>query len=595
MDKYRFDFTRNFFSSLEAEKAELAYYDEAMRELENLKGEINSSAACLLRALQIYDRVLVEFQRHYTYHYLRVAVDTRNAASKAEYSRLEEEFTKRTLFLRAELMQTSPTDLDRFLGQLPELGVYRFAIESAQRYRPYTLSLEIEKLIGSLLPLTTYWEYDLYDTLLKRTDFGNVRTPDGVLDVFRQRATIASHPDGSVRRAGFKKLYAGYWSQRDLYALALINLVKARNRLAQLHHFEDAPSEVYFASDWSKHQVTELLEQIRQRSEIYRCYQRLRRAHTQKKLGLKHARLWDITARGPGEPFLHLTIERAIDTIREATAALGSEYSNELASLLDPANGRMDILPGSHRKPGGFSKGFPGIPTVFYSSSFEGQYNDVRVLMHESTHAVHRQLMNNHHVLPVYAEGPHFLFESFAIFNELLLADYLYKHETDTGLKQYYLEQFFDGKGMALFFIAQDAALEQAIYEEVEQGRVVSADDLDQLTKRVFREFDIWTDKHDELKMRWITNRLFYEDPLYNINYVYGSLLALKYYQVYQKAPEAFAASYIAYLSNGFIAPPDVLLDQYFSINLRDPHLIHEVVQFLGDRVGLLEQEYTGR
>ena len=190
----------------------------------------------------------------------------------------------------------------------------------------------------------------------------------------------------------------------------------------------------------------------------------------------------------------------------------------------------------------------------------------------------------------MYADGPHYLFESFAILNELLLADYLYQHETNPVKRQYYLEQFLDGKGMALFFIAQDAALEQSIYEEVEQGSIESADDLDALTERINSRFDIWTNRHAELKMRWITNRLFYEDPLYDINYVYGSLLALKYYEMFTQAPGSLSKNYISLMSNGFDATPEVLLKKFLKIDLHDPDLVTSAVHILENKVRLLER-----
>lgn len=217
----------------------------------------------------------------------------------------------------------------------------------------------------------------------------------------------------------------------------------------------------------------------------------------------------------------------------------------------------------------------------------------MRVLMHESTHAVHRQLMNNHAVRALYADGPHYLFESFAILNELLLADYLLQREADRSRRQYYLEQFLDGKGMALFFIAQDAALEQSIYEEVENGRIENSDDLDALTKQINSRFDIWTSRHAQLKMRWITNRLFYEDPLYDINYVYGSLLALKYYEMLLQTPASFVKNYISLLGNGFNAAPELLLSKFLNIDLHDPGLITGAVRIIENKVRLLEQEYS--
>jgi oligoendopeptidase F len=593
--QYHFDFARNFFASPEAERAERAKYYAALNELGGLKGKVAASSDNLLHALQLYDKVLVEFIRHYTYLYLRYAVNTRDEASGTAGDELDAEFSKSTAFLQQELMQIKEQQLDRLISEKPALKAYSFAIESARRFQPYTLSLKEEEALSIASPLGTGWQYELYQKLLRGTDFGKVKTPGGELDVRRDRVAIASQPDRAVREAGFKKLYAGYASKRELYAFALINLVRARNRLAQLHHFNDATEEVFFNSYWSRAEVSDLLKRIEELAEVYKRYQRLRADYAGKQSGYEEVNLWDVAASLSNERVPRFTIEQASDIIREAASPLGTEYGRELALLLDPANGRMDIVPGGNRKSGGFSKGFPGVTTIFFSNGFAGYYNDVRVLMHESTHAVHRQLMNNNRVLPTYAEGPHYLFESFAIFNELLLPDYLYNRETDPRRRRYFLEQFFEGKGMTLFSVAQEEAIELAIYDGVKQGSINTADDLDSLTKQIGSRYSIWPARHDELKMQWITSTLFYEDPLYDINYVYGSLLALKYYELYTRDPKSFLPRYLGLMRNGFDAPPAVLLKRYLDIDLRDPRLVTDATRQLENKVSLLEREYSNR
>ncbi len=591
--QYHFDFQKNFYSSPQAEKAQRAGYYAVLKNLESLKGKVAASPDNLLRALSIYDKSLIEFIRHYTYLYLRYAVNTEDEASNAESSEMDAEFSKRTAFLQQELIQISKGALDNFIKQKPALKVYRFAVEFAARTRAHTLSLKEEEAFSITSPLTSEWQYDLYQKLLRRTVFEKIKTQNGDLDVRRDRIAIANNSDRAVREQGFMKLYDGYASQRDLYAFALINLVEAKNRLAQLHHFEDAPDEIYFKSYWTKTEVVNLLQEIEKLSDVYKRYQHLRADYAKKRLGYTDVNLWDVSASANQNELPRFNIEQASQIIRDALSPLGSEYGNELASLLNPANGRMDIVPDKKRRGGGFSKGFPGVTTVFFSGGFTGYYNDMRVLTHESTHAVHRQLMKNNRVLPAYAEGPHYLFESFAIFNELLLPDYLYRRETDAARKHYFLEQFFEGKGMTMFTVAQEETLEQAIYDGVKQGKIKNADDLDTLTKQIASRFSIWADKHDELKMQWITSTLFYEDPLYDINYVYGAMLALKYYEMYSRNPKQFVPRYIALMKNGFDAPPDILLKRHLEIDLRDPNLVKDAVRLLENKVNLLEVEYS--
>ena len=537
--RYHIDFARNFFASPEAEKADRANLYARLKELETLKGKVARSADSLQRALQLNDCAQVQLRRHYSYLYLRNAVNTADEISLAESSALAPEVATRTAFLRQELMQIDDRRLAAFVARKPSLKSYRFAIEAVRRYRPYTLSLKEEELLSATAP-NNDWQAELYDKLRER-----------------QQVTLF---------------------QRDLFAFTLTRLAGARTRLAQAHHFADAASEVYFNSYWTKPEVDTLVEQIAQQAEVYKRYQRLRADHL-KKIG-------DVKKSQPPR----YTIDQASEIIRQALALLGPDYGRELAALLDPSNGRMDIVPGDHRKRGGFSQGFIGTDSVFYSLGFAGSYNELRVLTHESTHAVHRQLMNRNHVLPAYAEGPHYLFEAFAIFNEFLLPDYLHNHETDSVRRQFYLERFLEGKGLEMFRVAPEVVVEQAVYEGVKNGTIKGADDLDALTQRIYSRYSV--SESDELKTQWMTITLMYEDPFYDINYVYGALLALNFYEMYSRDPEHFVPRYLALMKNGFDAPPAVLLQRFLDLDLHDPRLIANALRVVEDKVNLLEKSY---
>ena len=573
--RYHIDFSGNFFVTPEAEKADRANLYVTLKRLENLKGKIAKSADNLQRALRLNDAVQVQFHRHYSYLYLRNAVNTSDEASLADGSALDAEISTRTAFLRQELMQIDDRRLAAFVALKPSLKTYLFAIEAIRRHRPYTLSLKEEELLTAISP-NNDWHYDLYAKLRAST----------------QPITLASSSDQKAREEAFKKSYAGKALQRDLYAFILMRLARSRSRLAKLCHFPDAPTEAYFGSYWTKAEVDDLVEQIARKADLYKRYQRIRADYLKKITGYKEVNLWDMSIRPPGMQRPRYTIDQASRIIEDALAPLGMQYGRELAALLDPSNGRMDIVPGDHRKRGGFSQGFIGTDSVFYSMGFAGSYNDVRVLAHESTHAVHRQLMNSNHVLPAYAQGPHYLSEAFAIFSEYLLPDYLYSHETDPLLKQFYLEQFLDGKGTAMFYVAPEVALEHAVYDGVKQADIKGADDLDVLTKRILSRYSIWPEKHDELKATWMDIGLMYEDPFYDINYVYGALLALKFYEMYRRDPKHFVPRYIALMRNGFDAPPAILLKRFLDIDLHDPRLVSNAVSVVEDKVNLLEKNY---
>ncbi len=195
----------------------------------------------------------------------------------------------------------------------------------------------------------------------------------------------------------------------------------------------------------------------------------------------------------------------------------------------------------------------------------------------------------NNHVKQVYASGPNYLFESFAEFNELLLAGYLAEHSAEAALQRFYRRQWLGIKGLDAFYGAQDALLEQEIYDGVLAGKIKNADDLDKVTIEVDSKFSNFPATTPELRNRWATVSLMYEDPLYDVNYVYGGLLALKYYQLYQTDREHFVPRYIALLKNGFDAAPDVLLKKFLAIDLFSPQLLIDDMSVLNARLDELE------
>src|SRR4051812_25142292 len=91
MARYHIDFARHFFASAEVEKAARAELYETLKTLESFKGKVAQSAENLKRALRLNDQLRIQFIRHYSYLYLRNAVDTLDEQSLAESSALDAE------------------------------------------------------------------------------------------------------------------------------------------------------------------------------------------------------------------------------------------------------------------------------------------------------------------------------------------------------------------------------------------------------------------------------------------------------------------------------------------------------------------------
>ena len=589
---YHFNFTRNFFADPAAEKAARPKVYAAFADLEKHKGKLAQSPASLLAGLRLYDEALRRVMRHAVYLYLQYATNTKNTAANEAQSKLFADLNTRTSFMQQELMRIEPAKWLQFTKQEPVLKNYAFSIESARRLKPHTLTLKEEELLSALAPHLNDWPGELYQKSLDRTTWAKIASPQGELDVRRQRGAITNSPDRGTREAGFKKVYEGYRTHRDLYAYALTKQVKARNQVSKIRRYRDFPHEAHFGLFLETPQVKSLFERMAQQGGFNKRYQKLRADRIRKIAGFDDINVWDLSVIPPGQARPRFTIADAKRRITAALAPLGSEYRAELAELFDPKQGRLDLVPGENRVPGAFAWGFPGAQTsIFYSFNFEGYFQDVSTLAHEAGHAVHFEMMANSKVLPPFTSGPTYFTESFAMFNELLLADNLYKQEKDLFRKTFFLEQFLT-QAMGVFAITRQASIEQAVYDAVQADKIKGADDLDALAKKVGTRFSLWFEKHDDLKMEWIDVHHFFEQPMYYVNYVFANFLALKYYEFYQRNPGQFVPKFMAMVRSGFNDTPANILKRYLAVDLKDPRLVSGAFSILESKVRELESLY---
>jgi len=215
--------------------------------------------------------------------------------------------------------------------------------------------------------------------------------------------------------------------------------------------------------------------------------------------------------------------------------------------------------------------------SVFFMNGFSGTYHDLRVIAHEGTHAVERQMQTRAGVLPVYASGPKFIMEALAIAAELQLARSLYEGAADRDLQWFFLDQLLSSKGLTILFrTAAEAELEEEIYDGVSRGEVRRREDLDSLTPKVFGSYGL-TVPADE----WTRIPLMFEDPFYDINYTFADLIALQLFAKASSDPRGFSAAYEGALASGFDAPVDMWLKNHFGIDVRDPGLVQRGLETL--------------
>lgn len=534
--QYQIELTR-YFSNTAAEARSRA---KLIADANAFTGSVTPlTAQAMLRWLEKYDALLKNLERHDIYVYLRSEEnenDTVDAKADDTLGALEDEIS------------------DRVVQAAEQLGPTRIATWTRTG------------------PLREY-RYLLEDSLVRaahRLDAADARavkvTVTPVLD-----AAAASYK-------ALRKSSDPIRNHQEACAALLISIAAARNGLARLRGFAGAAQAAYFDKSISEASVERTLGAVRG-STAY--------AHYRKVAAL---------APKPGFTAPARTIGEAIPMILAAEQPMGTEYASAYAALLNPENHRIEICTLPECDDSGFSVGFAGVESGVYYGGYAGSVNAMRAVAHESGYAVHREFMSRNQAIAAYNNGPGFMFESFAIFNELLFLDHLYETAPNDEERAYFLNYYLSDATFQIFGSAEETELERAIYRGVDDRTIRTAADFDALTMKIFARYDPAAAQDAETALYWARDRLFFTDPLYDVNYLYAGLLALQYFVDFEHDPGSFSARYVALLKNGFNDTPAALEKRFLGIDLSDEAaLVSNATRLIDARTAVLSKLYSNR
>lgn len=526
--------------------------------------------------LRTYEDLTVGLQKHDAYVYVRAERNGADKADAAADEKLESEMTRLDAGVDRVLAEIGASTLQHLLDTDQALQPYQYFVTRAlERAKHASQNQRAIEVLGD--PTIASLEQS-YKSL-------------------RQHAlSVPAHSGGTqtlpAGKDGFLAKWAPYRDEENAFAGLLIPLVVAESGRAELQGFSTAAEAAYSRAGLPPESVRATLTAVRSSSATYAHYREVVVRAASKRLGLSPSEVhtWNLDSADPYSPPA-ATFTDALQVVLAAVRPMGKVYAQEFDRLFDLKSHRVEWCHAPGCDDAGFSVGYAGLTSGLFYGKFDGSTNSVRAVAHEAGHAVHRQLMNEHQPRAVYNRGPHFLFESFAIFNELLLLDHLGRAASTEAAKAYYAHKFLDDITFQVYGSARETELEESIYAGVRANTIRTAADLDRLTADVLSRYESYTDS--ELETYWASNRLYFTDPFYDVNYLFAGLLALEYLRLYEQAPREFATRYLAMLQNGFTAPPEKLLQTYLQVNLGDEtKLVAQATELIRHRTQVLENLY---
>lgn len=454
------------------------------------RGHLGDSAAALLAALEEGSRLDQDLQRLYTYAVSRSDEDTRASRPRELRQAAEQlvvDLQSATAFVRPELLALDPAKVQGFLAKEPKLAPWRFFLEDLLRARPHTLDAAGEGLLaatGNLTPAAGAAYNILKDADLPyptvKFSTGEARLDPSTYSLYRASTVRAD------RELAFKEFFGAIKGFERTFGTTLDAHVKTHLFAAKARRFPDSLSAALFRANIPTNVYTQLVSDVRRSLPTLHRYLKLR----QRMLGVDHLRYQDLYAPMVGKVDLTFGPEEARRLTLEAFAPLGPAY---VAALKKGYQDRWtDFLPSTGKRAGAYStSGVYGVHP-YQLLNFNGQYDDVSTLAHESGHSMHTWLAINAQPYPT-ADYPIFVAEVASTLNENLLLHHMLgrakKGPEGDATRLALLGNYLDNLRTTLFRQASFAEFELEIHRRAERGEPLTGEALTKAYLKLVRDY----------------------------------------------------------------------------------------------------------
>ncbi len=505
-------------------------YNKLKSEIPNLlkyQGRLGESAQTLYELLQLNDDLGMRLGKLHTYAHMRYDQDTTNSFYQGLYQEAQMLVTKyfsAISYITPEILFVGEEKINEFFKTLPELELYRKALDDILRRRPHTLSEKEEALLAEASDVLHASSNTF--SMLNNAD---LKFPT-IIDENGEEVTLThgryirfmESKDRRVRKDAFEALYKTYGSFKNTFASTLSTTVKAHNFLAKAKNFQSARQMALFENNIPETVYDNLVEAVNENLHLLHRYIKLRK----KLLNLDELHMYDIYTPLVQDVEMEVTYEEAQDLVLKGLAPMGEEY---LSIIKDGYKNRwIDVEENEGKRSGAYSSGSYGT-NPYILLNWQNNMDNAFTLAHELGHSVHSYYTRKYQPF-VYGDYSIFVAEVASTCNETLLNDYLLKTMKEKNGKLYIINNYLDGFRGTVFRQTMFAEFEHIIHTKAQEGVPLTAEILTDIYYKLNQKYYGEDIVHDpEIGLEWARIPHFY----YN-------------YYVYQYATGFSAASALA-------------------------------------------------
>ncbi len=484
-EKYQWD-----MSALYADEAAWASAKQALARdiaaLPQWQGKLGGSAASLRDGMSAWEDVSRRVDRLYAYASQLYDQDTRVARHQQmqqEASQVYADFQSATAFMRPEILAIGKPAIDRYLAEQPSLAPYRMYFDDILRAAPHTLTAGEEKVFAQASVMaqaggdvrSVFTSADLPWPEFTLANGEKVRLDAAAFTKYR------ASPDKAERDGVFKAFFGRYGEFTRTLATTLNAQVQSHVVAKNVRKFDSSLDAALFDFNIPRSVYTQLLADVHSNLPTLHRYLRLR----QKIMGLPQLGYEDLYAPIVKSVDLQYTPEQAQALTLEAFAPLGKTYVDTLRKGYTER--WVDFMPNTGKSPGAYSNTVYGVHP-FQLLNFNGAWDDVSTLAHESGHSMHSYLSSTNQ--PYATSGySTFVAEVASTLNENLLLHHMLDQTKDDRTRLFLLSSYLDNMRTTLFRQVLFAEFELKMHEAVERGEPLTGEWLNKEYLALLRQY----------------------------------------------------------------------------------------------------------
>ncbi|MCG1448911.1 oligoendopeptidase F [Staphylococcus epidermidis] len=535
------------------------------------------------KALDEYERILIEIDRLYNYPELRLSVDTSNEEAQKVNAKLNTTSGKLAgllSFVDSEILELP----DEIISELRSQTKYPHFIKQLQDRKPYQLSADVEKVLATLTP-TLRSPFELYGTTksldinFESFDYEGVTYP---LDYATFENEYEDHPSPEFRRKSFRA-FSDALRQYQHTTAATYNMQVQQEKIeADLRGYDSVIDYLLQDQEVTKDMFDRQIDVIM--SDLAPVMQKyvkiIQRVHNLDKMRFEDLK---ISIDPNFEP--EISIEESKKYIYGALNVLGDDYVKMLESAYDYR--WIDFAQNKGKDTGAYCAS-PYITHSYVFISWTGKMAETFVLAHELGHAGHFTLAQNHQNL-LESEASMYFVEAPSTMNEMLMANYLFNSSNNPRFKRWVIGSILSRTyyhNMVTHLL--EAAYQREVYRRVDNGESLTAPLLNEIMLNTYKAFFGDTvEMTDGVELTWMRQPHYYMG-LYSYTYSAGLTIGTVVSQCIKNEGQPAVDRCLKTLQAGGSQSP-IELAQIAGVDITTDAPLKETINYISNLVDELE------